>query len=97
MIVEFHRLAEAELLKSLRWYGRRSKGIAIDFLGKVREATRAIAKDPVRFAAFDNRHRWVKVPKYPYIIVFKNPTPARIVIIAVAHAHRRPGYWRRRK
>lgn len=33
--------------------------------------------------------------QFPFSIVYTN-SPARIIVLAVAHAHRRPGYWRKR-
>jgi hypothetical protein len=34
--------------------------------------------------------------KFPYAIVFLSPLQAEVRILAVAHLHRRPDYWRGR-
>lgn len=33
--------------------------------------------------------------KFPYVIVFRE-TATTVEVVAVAHEHRRPGYWRNR-
>jgi hypothetical protein len=38
----------------------------------------------------------VVVARFPYSIVYKQD-PDKIVIVAIAHQRRRPGYWQRRK
>ena len=42
-----------------------------------------------------SRHR-VLVPRFPYSIVYRRD-PDSIVILAITHQRRRPGYWRQRK
>jgi hypothetical protein len=37
----------------------------------------------------------VLVPGFPYGLLYR-AEPERIFVVAVAHVHRRPGYWRRR-
>jgi hypothetical protein len=41
-------------------------------------------------------YRWVRVRRFPYLLIFRRKSPEVIVIVAVAHTSRRPGYWRRR-
>ena len=35
------------------------------------------------------------VPGFPYLVLYKD-YPAEVVILAIAHGKRKPGYWRRR-
>jgi hypothetical protein len=35
------------------------------------------------------------VPRFPYRVVYRN-RPDEIVVVAVAHLRRRPGYWKNR-
>ena len=60
----------------------------------------AIAAAPKQFpldvrAALPLEPRRARVSRFPYSIVFLE-TPGRLRVIAVAHDHRRPGYWRDR-
>lgn len=51
------------------------------------------AAGPVRSSKVDLR-RFV-LHRFPYVIVYL-VDPGEIVVLAVAHTRRRPGYWRRR-
>ena len=95
MRVDFHPDAVAELSESANWYAERSAVSARNFLVAVDLAVASVVNDPERFARIDDRHRSCSVLKFPFQIVFRLDN-SRIVIVAVAHAKRRPGYWRRR-
>ena len=95
MQIEFHPDATAELDSSANWYAERSQVAAQDFLVAVDLAISSIVSDPERFARIDERHRGCSVARFPFQIVFRIGDD-RIVIVAVAHAKRRPQYWRDR-
>jgi plasmid stabilization system protein ParE len=44
----------------------------------------------------DRCTRRLLLPRFPYHVVYRL-SPAEIVVVAVAHAKRRPGYWKRRR
>lgn len=71
------------------------------FLGAVREAFENLEADAPRFAALETlpegtSFRRVLIKGFPYLVVFEL-FEAEIFVYAVAHASRRPNYWRRRK
>ncbi len=66
------------------------------FVAAIDDAINAIVADPSRFPRLDNDVRSCSVYRYPFRVVFYEESE-RIVILAIAHAKRRPGYWRRRK
>lgn len=35
----------------------------------------------------------MRVRKFPYLLYYTMLDGAEVLIVAVAHAHRRPGYW----
>lgn len=82
--------------KSFDWYMQRSHRAALRFEEAVDEAYGRIASDPVQFAAIDERHRECLVTKFPFRIVYRIE-PTRILVVAVAHAKRRPEYWSARE
>jgi hypothetical protein len=41
--------------------------------------------------------RWVNVRRFPYILVFVRESSDRLLVLALAHAKRHPGYWKRRR
>ncbi|MSR58224.1 MAG: type II toxin-antitoxin system RelE/ParE family toxin [Planctomycetaceae bacterium] len=94
--VRFHRLAARELRAAHGWYQRRDRAAAARFLIAVDSATARIRIDPDSLP-FERRHcRSIRVQRYPYRLVFERLEPGFILIIAVAHTSRRPGYWSRR-
>ena len=96
MRIDFHPAATEELELSADWYAARSETAAIRFVEKIDAALQKIASDPKRFPRCDARHQACAVERFPFQIVFRNDGD-RIIIIAVAHAKRRPNYWQRRK
>ena len=95
MRIDFHPAATAELEDSAGWYAERSEVAARGFAIAVDAALKKISHDPKRFPRIDSRHRSCGLERYPFQVVFRDDG-ARIFVVAVAHAARRPGYWRRR-
>ncbi len=95
MRIDFHPEATSELEESADWYKERSRVAERGFLLAVESAIHKLEKDPKRFPRLDARHQSCSVETYPFQIIFRNDG-RRIFIIAIAHAKRRPGYWRER-
>lgn len=93
--VKFHPQAECELAESVVFYNGRLSGLGEDFFGAVKLASRQIQSDPLRRPLRRDGTRQVKLPRFPYAVVYRDQ-PERIEIVAVAHGARRPGYWRDR-
>lgn len=93
--IEFHPEAEAELLSAARYYEDHAENLGLDLLVAVQRSYQRLAEFPASGHPFGQRLRRVLVPGFPYGLIYR-PDPERIVIIAVAHLHRRPGYWRSR-
>jgi plasmid stabilization system protein ParE len=85
--------AEADYADSLRWYAERSKRAAEGFEAEFAKALSAIAANPERFPLWDSRHRFYLMKRYPFYVVYRETAQGRWLIVAVAHARRRPGYW----
>lgn len=96
MQVDFHPEATIELAESADWYAERSSRAARNFLVAVDIAVASIADDPERFFRIDDRHQSCSVIKFPFQIVYRCNSGDQITVIAIAHAKRRPGYWRDR-
>ena len=86
-------LEEAEA--AARWYADRSAAAALAFSDEIEAAESAIAQFPEAWPSFDHGTRRYLLRRYPFSIVYRIE-PQRILIVAVAHAHRRPGYWKTR-
>jgi plasmid stabilization system protein ParE len=93
--VEFHPEAEAELLSAVQYFESHLENLGLDFLLAVRRAYERILEFPNSGRPFGRRLRRTLVRGFPYGLLYR-VEPSRILIVAVAHLHRRPGYWRSR-
>ncbi len=95
--VSFHRLAAQEYRRAKAWYADRSEFVAERFRDAVGRAIDRIAAEGQSLPVLTGEYRWVRVRQFPYILIFRFRTDDEIIVVAVAHMSRRPGYWRRRK
>lgn len=93
--VRFHPEADQEYFSSLAWYSERSLPAALDFEDEFRRAILAIAEAPERWPAYLSRCRRYVLRQFPFSIVYRVRNE-EVLVLAVAHAHRRPGYWKDR-
>jgi toxin ParE1/3/4 len=93
--VRFHHEAEQEYLSALAWYNERSAATALDFEAEFQRAVSAVAEAPERWPTYFSRCRRYLLHQFPFSIVYRNLDEA-VFVLAVAHGHRRPGYWKKR-
>ena len=91
----FHPEASEETVESARFYEARSEGLGSDFLAAVEETTRRIEQFPEAGPIDRANTRKRLVSGFPFTILYEIQ-PDRILVAAVMHQHRRPGYWRKR-
>jgi toxin ParE1/3/4 len=94
--VEFHAEALAELQGAADYYEARQAGLGVRFLDIVDEALERIAQDPLAWAPADEDVRRCLVRVFPFGILY-TIEPEYILILAVTHLARKPGYWATRK
>jgi plasmid stabilization system protein ParE len=93
--VDFLPAARRDFDESFDWYAERNPLTAVRFANAVDVALSMIAASPQRFAAVDNIHRGCSINRFPFRIVYRVTTD-HIVVVAVAHAKREHGYWKKR-
>jgi plasmid stabilization system protein ParE len=93
--LEYHAEALAEAEASARWYAERSASAALGFDAELDAAELAISEQPEIWAPYDHGTRRYLLRRYPFSVVYQVQTH-RVVIVAVSHARRRPGYWKSR-
>lgn len=79
-----------------RWYAERSPTAALRFSNELDEAEAAILERPEAWPAAGQGNRHYLLRRFPFSVVYR-VEDARVLIIAVAHARRRPNYWKHRK
>lgn len=91
------RAARKEFAAAVRWYEQQRAGLGAEFFDGVVHATSLIQAQPeIGTPDPDQRTRRILVQRFPYQVVYRL-TPDEIVILAVAHLKRRPGFWTNRE
>ena len=93
--VRFHPAAADETAAAAEWYTERSARAAGRFLDELDHLLERIAEAPHSFPVFDGDLRRAVFRRFPFYVVFR-ADDSNVVVFAVAHARRRPGYWRDR-
>jgi plasmid stabilization system protein ParE len=94
--VEFLLGARADFDESFDWYAKRSVTAAMRFAGAVDAALISLAANPSPFASPDGVHRECPVKAFPFRVVYRI-YENQVLVVAIAHVKRRPGYWQRRR
>ncbi len=91
--------AAAELADAVRWHEKKRPGRGTDLHGLVTEAFDFIAEHPNTGSPVSGATglsvRRCLIPRFPYQVVFY-AAANELVVVAIAHTSRRPGYWRSR-
>lgn len=90
--IKYHEAAEEELLNAAGYLELQTKGLGRRFLMEVRKAEGLIAQLPLAAAEVRPgiRKRLLRKFRYPLIYSVEED---HVLILAVAHTSRRPGYW----
>jgi plasmid stabilization system protein ParE len=91
--ITLHPGAEQEYLSSLAWHSERNPTAAANFEEEFSRAIERIANAPERPNYLSHCRRYV-LHQFPFRIVYRI-LPSTVIVFAVAHGHRRPGYWRK--
>ena len=94
-ILELHPAAVDEAAEAHDWYFERSPRAAAAFMAELDTAIDQIALFPERWAVGGHGTRRYPLKRFPYLVIYHLRSD-KIRIVAVAHARRRPGYWKKR-
>jgi hypothetical protein len=97
MNFRIHRLAVAEIDHEVDYYESRQSGLGTELEGRDRRCVLDDPPVPARGGAMANRpdRRVYVLDRFPFTIPYQI-SGEEIVILALAHTSRRPGYWSRR-
>jgi len=93
--LEIHPSALEELKSALRWYQERSQSAAVGFAAEVDRAMDMVLAAPQRWPIGEHGSRKFVLRRFPFAIIYRE-RPDAVQILAIAHGHRRPGYWKAR-
>jgi len=76
-------------------YDQARAGLGDEFLAVIDTALSTIVEAPHRWTRVDGRHHRYILERFPFSIFYRFDD-SEVVVVAVAHHKRRPGYWTRR-
>lgn len=92
MKVIFTELALTELSEAYQFYELEFSGLGARFKAEVKRAINRIIQYPLAWQKDRGDIRRCLLHKFPYKILYAIE-PDHLVIIAIAHLHRKPDYW----
>ncbi len=85
------------MLLAAKRYDDERRGLGEAFLDEIADAIRSMKQFPMASVSLSHRHRRFVMRRVPYQLVYEVRTlDDTIIIIAIAHFKRKPGYWRGR-
>lgn len=91
----FHPEARAEVSQSVEFYEARLNGLGLRFLSAVEQTAERISASPEAGPSLEGGFRKRIVSGFPYSVIYR-VWEDYVYLVAVAHQHRRPDYWRQR-
>ena len=95
MIYRFHPEALDEYQQATLYYAERDPTLALRFVEAIEDTIRRVVESPQRWRVLDEDVRRCLTHVFPYGILY-TIEPDFILIVAVMHGSREPGYWKRR-
>ena len=95
MNIRFLTTAKEELDEAFVWYEKQVPGLGASFLTEIDRTVRRIHTYPDSFTEIEPGIRRARLNRFPYGLIYAMDGRDALVL-AVAHLHRRPGYWKGR-
>lgn len=92
---EFHPEALAEYEAAALYYAERDPAVGRRFVATVEDAIDRILEAPARWRILDEDVRRCLTRVFPYGVLY-TIEPDFVLVVAVMHCSREPGYWKRR-
>jgi toxin ParE1/3/4 len=92
----FHPEALTEYSEAVQYYTEQRIEVAQAFINAIEDTIYRIRESPTGYAAIDDDVRRCMARRFPYGILY-TVEPDYILIVAVMHSSREPGYWKSRR
>jgi plasmid stabilization system protein ParE len=90
--VVFLAPAQNELDDAVAWYNRQAAGLGRELLDELDRAVRRALTFPESYPEIEPGIRRCRLGRFPYGVIYGLDGDT-LVVVAVAHLHRRPRYW----
>lgn len=95
MPIDFLPEAEQEMIEAALYYQSLSSGLGDDYLAEVERAVHSIATSPQTWPILEGDLRRRLIKRFPFGVLYRIEAD-KILIVAVAHLRKKPGYWKNR-
>lgn len=95
MRFDFHPEALAEYQQAAQYYAACQDDLDLRFINSIEHAIRRVVSHPGHHREIEADVRRCLTKVFPYAVLFTVEQDS-ILILAVMHCHREPGYWRNR-
>jgi len=93
LVVHPDAIAEAESAR--QWYADRSEPAAAAFMLEIDDAIDSISEAPRRWPTYLHGTRRLVFRRFPFLLIYRE-SKDMVLVVALAHAKRKPGYWKGR-
>lgn len=87
--------AQRELDEAIAWYAVQAPGLGDAFLVEALRAFDLIQRHPDAWHPLSEHTRRCRFARFPYGVIYAHAGDD-LLVLAIAHLHRRPDYWRHR-
>jgi len=88
----FHPEARQELKGAINYYNECGSGLGYIFMDEVQASIERIIRHPKAWTKLSKNTRRCLTRRFPYGVIYQEIN-ADILIIAIMHLKRKPGYW----
>lgn len=78
-----------------QWYAEKGQELGDAFLAELDHAVEQISTNPNAWPPFEEHTRRYIMYRFPFCVVYKTDVD-RILVVAIMHGKRKPGYWKTR-
>lgn len=84
--------ARSDVLGAVEFYESRAVGLGAEFLTTLEHVINGILASPHAGSPYESGTRRVVLGRFPFSVVYEF-TEERLLVVAIAHHRRKPGYW----
>lgn len=95
MTIRLLAAAQVELDDAINWYNAQAPGLGSAFLVESVKVFRLIEQHPDAWHPMTAAIRRCRFARFPYGVIYTSDDQG-VLVIAIAHLHRKPVYWRER-
>lgn len=92
---KLHPEADDEYVDAAKYYSQINAELGGRFYDEIEALISDIRRYPLRYPIYDAPARRHFSRRFPYSLIYRDD-PDRVVIVAVMHMSREPGYWKSR-